>query len=78
LGSQEVADRLICTIPFTVLRDIDAYVTLELCARSDWHMHPLGQTLIVTFGCGLTFSWPTCARRMPQRRPTRCATPNSR
>jgi quercetin dioxygenase-like cupin family protein len=30
-----------------------AYVTFEPCARSDWHTHPLGQTLIVTFGCGL-------------------------
>ncbi len=27
-----------------------AYVTFEPCARSDWHTHPLGQTLIVTFG----------------------------
>jgi hypothetical protein len=30
-----------------------AYVTFEPCARSDWHTHPLGQTLIVTAGCGL-------------------------
>ena len=29
-----------------------ACVTFEPCARSDWHTHPLGQTLIVTFGCG--------------------------
>jgi len=29
-----------------------AYVTFEPCARSNWHTHPLGQTLIVTFGIG--------------------------
>ncbi|HEY3446114.1 MAG TPA: cupin domain-containing protein, partial [Myxococcales bacterium] len=34
-----------------------AYVTFEPCARSDWHIHPLGQTLIVTFGCGLHQRW---------------------
>jgi len=34
-----------------------AYVTFEPCARSAWHTHPLGQTLIVTSGCGLVQSW---------------------
>jgi quercetin dioxygenase-like cupin family protein len=34
-----------------------ASVTFEPCARSDWHTHPLGQTLIVTFGCGLHQRW---------------------
>ena len=34
-----------------------AYVTFESCARSDWHTHPLGQTLIVTSGCGLHQRW---------------------
>ena len=34
-----------------------AYVTFEPCARSNWHTHPLGQTLIVTSGCGLVQSW---------------------
>lgn len=29
-----------------------ALVTFELGARSAWHTHPLGQTLIVTAGCG--------------------------
>ena len=29
-----------------------ASVTFEPGARTDWHMHPLGQTLIVTAGCG--------------------------
>ena len=27
-------------------------VTFESGARTAWHTHPLGQTLIVTFGCG--------------------------
>jgi quercetin dioxygenase-like cupin family protein len=38
-------------------RAAGAYVTFEPCARSDWHTHPLGQTLIVTFGCGLHQIW---------------------
>jgi len=29
-----------------------AYVTFEPGARTAWHTHPLGQTLIVTAGCG--------------------------
>ena len=29
-------------------------VTFEPGARTAWHTHPLGQTLIVTAGCGLT------------------------
>ncbi len=29
-----------------------ATVTFEPGARTVWHTHPLGQTLIVTFGCG--------------------------
>ena len=29
-----------------------ASVSFEPCARTAWHMHPLGQTLIVTTGCG--------------------------
>ena len=31
-----------------------ASVTFEPGARSAWHTHPLGQTLIVTAGCGWT------------------------
>jgi quercetin dioxygenase-like cupin family protein len=27
-------------------------VTFEPGARTAWHTHPLGQTLIITFGCG--------------------------
>jgi quercetin dioxygenase-like cupin family protein len=34
-----------------------AYVTFEPCARSNWHTHPLGQTLVVTSGCGFVQSW---------------------
>jgi quercetin dioxygenase-like cupin family protein len=31
-----------------------ASVTFEPGARTAWHTHPLGQTLIVTAGCGRT------------------------
>ncbi len=34
-----------------------ALVTFEPGARSAWHSHPLGQTLIVTAGRGLAQSW---------------------
>ena len=33
-------------------RVLGAAVTFEPGARTAWHTHPLGQTLIVTFGCG--------------------------
>jgi len=32
-------------------------VTFEPGARTAWHTHPLGQTLIVTAGCGLVQHW---------------------
>jgi quercetin dioxygenase-like cupin family protein len=32
-------------------------VTFEPGARTAWHAHPLGQTLIVTAGCGLVQRW---------------------
>jgi len=32
-------------------------VTFEPGARSAWHVHPLGQTLIVTAGVGLVQNW---------------------
>ncbi|TAH51772.1 MAG: cupin domain-containing protein [Chloroflexota bacterium] len=32
-------------------------VTFEPGARTAWHTHPLGQTLIVTAGCGLAQRW---------------------
>jgi quercetin dioxygenase-like cupin family protein len=34
-------------------RTAGASVTFEPGARTAWHTHPLGQTLIVMFGCGL-------------------------
>lgn len=38
-------------------RAYGSYVTFEPGARTNWHTHPLGQTLIVTFGTGLTQEW---------------------
>src|SRR5690242_11438191 len=38
-------------------RTSGANVTFEPGARSAWHTHPLGQTLIVTSGSGLTQCW---------------------
>jgi len=38
-------------------RGAGASVTFEPGARTAWHTHPLGQTLIVTAGCGLVQSW---------------------
>ena len=34
-----------------------ASVTFESGARTAWHTHPLGQTLIVTAGCGRVRRW---------------------
>jgi quercetin dioxygenase-like cupin family protein len=38
-------------------RSLGVSVTFEPGARTAWHTHPLGQTLIVTAGTGLTQSW---------------------
>jgi quercetin dioxygenase-like cupin family protein len=38
--------------PTAPARAAGASVTFEPGARTAWHTHPLGQTLIVTFGCG--------------------------
>jgi quercetin dioxygenase-like cupin family protein len=38
-------------------RAISASVTFEPGARTAWHTHPLGQTLIVTAGAGLAQRW---------------------
>ncbi len=38
-------------------RASSAYVTFEPGARSAWHTHPLGQTLIVTAGVGRVQRW---------------------
>lgn len=37
----------------TPARAMGVSVTFEPGARTAWHTHPLGQTLIVTAGCGL-------------------------
>jgi quercetin dioxygenase-like cupin family protein len=38
-------------------RGFGANVTFEPEARTAWHTHPLGQTLIVTAGCGRVQRW---------------------
>ena len=38
-------------------RTSGAHVTFEPGARTAWHSHPLGQTLIVTSGCGHVQRW---------------------
>lgn len=38
-------------------RTAGASVTFEPGARTAWHTHPLGQTLIVTAGCGRAQRW---------------------
>ena len=38
--------------PIAPARAAGARVTFEPGARTAWHTHPLGQTLIVTAGCG--------------------------
>ena len=38
-------------------RVVGASVTFEPGARTAWHTHPLGQTLIVTAGCGRSQRW---------------------
>ncbi len=38
-------------------RGSGANVTFEPGARTAWHTHPLGQTLIVTAGCGWVQRW---------------------
>jgi quercetin dioxygenase-like cupin family protein len=38
-------------------RAAGASVTFEPGARTAWHSHPLGQTLIVTAGCGRAQRW---------------------
>ena len=48
-------DPLIQTSP--PARVAGASVTFEPGARTAWHSHPFGQTLIVTAGCGRTQRW---------------------
>jgi quercetin dioxygenase-like cupin family protein len=43
--------------PTAPTRASAASVTFEPGARTAWHTHPLGQTLIVTAGCGRAQRW---------------------
>jgi quercetin dioxygenase-like cupin family protein len=43
--------------PTAPARAVGACVTFEPGARTAWHTHPLGQTLIVTAGCGFAQRW---------------------
>jgi quercetin dioxygenase-like cupin family protein len=43
--------------PTEPARTVGASVTFEPGARTAWHTHPLGQTLIVTAGCGQAQRW---------------------
>lgn len=45
-------------------RAAGASVTFEPGARTAWHTHPLGQTLIVTSGVGITQCWGEPAVRI--------------
>lgn len=38
-------------------RVFGASVTFEPGARTAWHTHPLGQALVVTYGCGWVQRW---------------------
>jgi quercetin dioxygenase-like cupin family protein len=53
-GSVRVDSRFSATAPATVG---GGTVTFEPGARTAWHTHPLGQTLIVTAGVGLVQHW---------------------
>jgi quercetin dioxygenase-like cupin family protein len=43
--------------PFDAARAQSGHVTFEPGARTAWHSHPLGQTLIVTCGLGRVQRW---------------------
>lgn len=53
-GAVRVDSRFSATAPATIG---GATVTFEPGARTAWHSHPLGQTLIVTAGVGLVQHW---------------------
>ena len=46
------------------MRSIGGSVTFEPGARSNWHIHPVGQALIVTSGVGLTQEWGKSIREI--------------
>src|SRR6266566_7436304 len=63
-SSKGPADWFTGTVPIDPLfqahapaRAAGASVTFEPGARTAWHTHPLGQTLIVTAGCGGAEGW---------------------
>lgn len=53
-GSARVESRFQAPAP---ARASGSFVTFERGAHTDWHSHPLGQTLIVTAGTGLVQQW---------------------
>lgn len=53
-GAVQVDSRFQGTAPARIGGGI---VTFEPAARTAWHSHPLGQTLIVTAGVGLVQAW---------------------
>jgi quercetin dioxygenase-like cupin family protein len=50
--------------PFDAARVQGAVVTFEPGARTAWHTHPLGQTLIVTAGVGRVQLWGEAAQEI--------------
>ncbi|MBP2170766.1 quercetin dioxygenase-like cupin family protein [Erwinia toletana] len=45
------------TQPQSPVRTTVGHVNFEPAARSAWHTHPLGQTLVITSGSGWTQEW---------------------
>jgi len=60
-GKARVAPLLSPTAP---ARASAAYVIFTPGARTDWHTHPLGQTLVVTEGSGLIQFWGSPIQRI--------------
>ena len=56
-GSSEWFTGTVRISPLYLAHVVGASVTFEPGARTAWHTHPLGQTLIVTAGCGLVQTW---------------------
>src|SRR5689334_12058132 len=52
IGSRELSESIHYFKPMHLRASPGASVTFEPGARTAWHTHPLGQTLIVTNGCG--------------------------
>jgi quercetin dioxygenase-like cupin family protein len=61
IGPAEYFTGTVCIDPLfqanAPARATGASVTFEPGARTAWHTHPLGQTLIVTSGCGWVQRW---------------------